>query len=377
MLTSAFSRRSQGEQIILGHALKRNDVAYLEFAVGKGAGLIKGDGIDFSHLLESFAGFDDNTVFCGLADRRHDSGRCCKHKSAGTEHDHYRDRSDDILCYSVGNDGDQQGNRNQPACPPVRNALCRSLILFRVFHHSDQFLERTVFTDFGSFNINGTEAVDCTAEYGVPYGFIDRQALTCHNRLIDRCFPDKDHAVNRNSLPGKDTKHIFLPDLGYRNLRFDAVSDDSSCIGRKRDQVLQSLLRPVRSHIFEESSDLHNEGNLTCGEEISDTEGCDHRHRDQKSGRYLTDTPVVYDPPNGKIEERDAADHNADPCQILSPRLTGPRKDERRQQEYTPDDRHHPPCKKVIDLFDHKTPPIDSASAIAHNLYDTEHNVHL
>ena len=77
------------------------------------------------------------------------------------------------------------------------------------------------------------------------------------------------------------------------------------------------------------------------------------KRNDKKSGRNLADTLVVYNSPDGKVEERDAADHNAYPCQILAPRLTGSRKNEGCQQEYSADECHRPSCKEIVDLPDH------------------------
>ena len=86
----------------------------------------------------SVAGFDNNTMLCGLSDCCHNGRRRGKDESTRAENNHHCYGSDNIICNDIRNDGNKQGKRNQPACPLVCNTLGRCLIFFRILYYTYQ-----------------------------------------------------------------------------------------------------------------------------------------------------------------------------------------------------------------------------------------------
>ena len=125
-------------------------------------------------------------------------GQYAEDERARAENDQDRDRSDDIFRRDKSENGDQERCGNQPARPAVRDPLRRRLVLFRIFHHADQFLKGAVFPDLHRFDVDGSEAVDRPAENRLADRFVDRQALAGHDGLIDRGLAGDDHAVDRD-----------------------------------------------------------------------------------------------------------------------------------------------------------------------------------
>ena len=95
---------------------------------------------------------------------------------------------------------------------PRAAATCE--VLFCIFHHSDQLLKGAVFANLGCFDVNGTKTIDCAAKDTIANCLINRQALTGHNRLINRSLSNQNQTVNRNGFSREDTKDISFFDLG-------------------------------------------------------------------------------------------------------------------------------------------------------------------
>ena len=90
-----------------------------------------------THGFQRFAGFDDDAVFGGLPDGGHDGGGGCQDQGAGAEYHQNRNGGDEIALDEAGDNGNQEGNRHQPAGATVCNALHGCLFLFRFLDHTD------------------------------------------------------------------------------------------------------------------------------------------------------------------------------------------------------------------------------------------------
>ena len=224
MFTFCFCRCDQRQQrIFVNIFIKGNHIADFQSAVGQSAGFIKSNRVYLAHLFQSFAGLDDNTMLGCLPDSCHDCSRGSQNKSAGTEHNQNGYGTNDILCDDAGDYGNQQRNRNKPACSNVCYSRHRRFFVLCFLHHADQLLERTVLAHLSCMNINGTKAVDCAAEHILASGFIYRKGFAGHNRLVNRGFAAEDDTINRDCLTGENTQNITLDNLLSRNHFFLAI----------------------------------------------------------------------------------------------------------------------------------------------------------
>lgn len=84
MLALGLSGGRQGQQRILRQGrVEGAHVADIQAAVGQRAGFVKGDGVRLAHFLQRLAGFNDDPVFGGLADGRHDGGGSASTRAQG------------------------------------------------------------------------------------------------------------------------------------------------------------------------------------------------------------------------------------------------------------------------------------------------------
>ena len=229
-------------------SVKWINVFYHKVSVCEGARLVKGDRIHLAHPLQGFARFDDHSVFCGLADCRHDCRGRGEHQRTGAEYHQDSHRPDYVFCHDPC--CDQQRHRHKPACRFIRDAGHGCLFVLRLLHHADELLQRAVLPQFRSPNLDCSETVDCAAEDTVPHSLVNRQRFPRHDGLIHRGRPLYDITVNRNGLAGENAQNILHLDFFRGNHFFLSIYYSAPLPGRKADKLFQAFLRPFGGLVF-------------------------------------------------------------------------------------------------------------------------------
>ena len=149
MLRAGFNRSSKGVKPVLGDIfLERMYGGYLQRAIGKGAGFVKGNAGYSGKALQPVPFPDQKTVPCGVADSGHDGGGSSQDESAGTEYHQDRNSPDDLAGKKPGEGRGSEGDNYDPCGPAVGEPYDLCLACISGLHQADHPLDGTVFPDF-------------------------------------------------------------------------------------------------------------------------------------------------------------------------------------------------------------------------------------
>jgi len=187
-------------------------------AVGQRTGFVKGDLIHGGETLERVALTDQKAVPARVADGGHDGGRRGQHERAGAEDDQDRHRADDLTGNYPRQCRGSQRDDDDPRCPAVGKA-----------------------DDLGLARVGGLDKAD--------------------------------HALDGAVLADLDG-------LGGDG-RFLSAQDDARGLRRQVDELFDACAGAGDGQLFEKTAELHDERDLTRGEDFADADRRDQRERDE------------------------------------------------------------------------------------------------
>ena len=187
-------------------------------AVGQRAGLAESDLLHGGEALKRVALTDQKAVPARVADGGHDGGRRGQHERAGAEDDQDRHRADDLTGNYPRQCRGSQRDDDDPRCPAVGKA-----------------------DDLGLARVGGLDKAD--------------------------------HALDGAVLADLDG-------LGGDG-RFLSAQDDARGLRRQVDELFDACAGAGDGQLFEKTAELHDERDLTRGEDFADADRRDQRERDE------------------------------------------------------------------------------------------------
>ena len=253
----------------------------LRRAVGQRAGLVEGDLLHGGETLKRVALADEKAVLRRVADGGHDGGRRGQHERAGAEDDQDRHRADDLTGDEPRQRRGGQGNDDDPCRPAVGKADDLGLARVGGLDKADHALDGAVLADLCGLHLESAELVDRAGGDFVADALVDRQRFTRHNGLIHRCLARYDLSVDRDGLAGQHAQQVAdLDGLGGDGC-FLSAGDDARGLRRQMDELFDARVGAGDGQLFEKTAELHDERDLTRGEDLADADRRDQRERDE------------------------------------------------------------------------------------------------
>ena len=169
------------------------------------SGLVKSDP---GYLGQTFQGISfpyQKTMFGGVSDCCHNSSRGCKHKCTRTEHNKDRNCTDDLSGKDPGKCCSSQCNDHNPGSPTICHSYDLGFSRICRLYQTDHTLDGTVLSNLSSFHLKSSELIHGSGCDLIPCSLIYRKRFSCHNCLVYRSLPGKDHSVYRNRLSRKNS----------------------------------------------------------------------------------------------------------------------------------------------------------------------------
>ena len=250
-------------------------------AVGQRTGFVKGDLLHGGETLERVALTDQKAVPARVADGGHDGGRRGQHERAGAEDDQDRHRADDLTGNYPRQCRGSQRDDNDPRRPAVGKADDLGLARVGGLNKADHALDGAVLADLCGLHLESAELVDRAGGDFVADALVDRQRFTRHNGLIHRCLARYDLTVDGDGLAGQHAQQVAdLDGLGGDG-RFLSAQDDARGLRRQVDELFDARAGAGDGQLFEKTAELHDERDLTRGEDFADADRRDQRERDE------------------------------------------------------------------------------------------------
>ena len=248
--------------------------------MGEGSRFVKGDFRDGSQAFQGIPFPHKKAMLGGIADGSHDGRGCGQHKGTGAEYHQDRDGADQLPGDDAGQNSGSQGDDHDPCGKPVGESDDFGLSGVGRLHKPDHTLDGTVFSDFGSFHVKGTELIDRAAQDTVSDTFIHRKGLAGHDGLIDGSLTGQDGSVHWNGLSEDADAVAYFYLFGGEDGLF-LSRQDTGGPRRQMHQLFDSGPGACHCQIFQKGAQLHDECHFTGCEIFPDAYGSNQRNGHQ------------------------------------------------------------------------------------------------
>ena len=296
-----------------------------------------------------------------IADSRHNRGRGCQHKRAGTKYNKDRYCADDLAGEQPGQHSSRQGYDNNPGCPAVCQADNLCLAGIRRLHQADHALDGTVLPYLAGSKVNGTKLIDRTAGHAIAGRFVHRHGFPGHDRLVHRSLTGNDDAIHRDGFPGQHTHQISHPDLFRgQNIRLPVMQDTGGA-RRQFDKFLNTGARTGDREFLQQGAKLHDKSNFTGCEVLPD----DHRRNKGDRDKDIRLDIKGSDQPMQRFQQdRNTAQQNGHPGRVNRQVKPPKNADKQRYTRYRQEGNVSPGSAPFVEFFNpfghffHLKPPL-------------------
>ena len=242
-------------------------------ALGQGARLVEGDGIDLRQPLQRGAPLDQHAQPRQPCRRRQNGRGRRQHQTTGAGHDQHGQCGHDVdrrgrpfpepapRSPGVGRQEHQQGRRQhggkEPPGEPIGRPFQGGLVSLGLGQELDHLAHGRLAANLLDPDFEPTELVDRPREDRVSGALVDRQALAREDGLIDGGPAPEHRSVGRDPLSRPDHQHVAGHDRVGRDLRLLAIPEQPS---RSRPILQQLLDRPLRPPEGERLQTLAQQG---------------------------------------------------------------------------------------------------------------------
>ena len=235
-------------------------------AAGQRPRLVKGDRIYFGKALKSICPPDQNAALREVGDCRCDGGWRRQDERAGAENNECGDRADELPCAPPDCACTDECSEDEAGCPAVGEADDGGLLGIDVACQRDHALEGGIRA--GPLRTHREDAigVDRTAHDRIARMFVDGEGFSRHHRCVDGGLSLGQNAVDGDRLARMNPKQIAAANLANGQKGLFPIAEDMRCLRDVLEQALDTLPRAVHRPVLEQGTELHDEGNLACGE---------------------------------------------------------------------------------------------------------------
>ena len=358
MLRVRFEGGGSGEHARLAPACgKRHDRRHLRHPLRQRTRLVERDNADGGKALQRIALLDEKAAARRVADRRHDRRRRRKHEGARAEDDEHGHGAQYIARNEPGKGRRHERRDDDPRRPTVGEAHDLRLARVRLLHEANETRERHILADLLGNHFERAELIQRAALDLVAGILVDGHRLARENRFIDGSVPRQYPAVRRNLLAREDAQAIADRHLVRAHLFRLAVPDAPCHLRCERDEPLDTRAGAPHRILFEESAELHDEGDLTRCKNLADGKGGEKRERYEE---IRADIVLTHEREKSAADDRHARKEHSSPRHIKAERRHARKARQqggRRQHEKNRVLSHTAPIQHLFQRF-HNAPPL-------------------